>query len=177
MFKVVPPKGQAGQSLTEAVNALGGSLFGEAAKAADEAWHKSFAGKTEITTKALSPIKSLRHKLTGLSFVEPRVTPLVDLIDVTLAAVPDKGPITGTALVGLQGLVCLLRDPAAMIEHGQRIIEGQNPNDALLGLPVHPAAGHAPVIDADNFPDFNDDDLPPDLPMEPTSTLDSLGLW
>lgn len=177
MFKVVPPKGLAGQSLTEAVNTLGGSLFGEVAKVADEAWHKSFAGKAEVTAKALSPIKSLRHKLAGLSFVEPRVTPLVDLIDAALAAVPDKGPITGTALVGLQGLVCLLRDPAAMIEHGQRIIEGQSPNDALLGLGTLPAADHAPAIDADSFPDFSDDDLPPDLPMEPASRLDSLGLW
>ncbi|CCG40702.1 conserved hypothetical protein [Magnetospirillum molischianum DSM 120] len=54
MFKVVPPKGQAGQTLTEAVNTLGGSLFGEAAKVDTSGnWRRGCDSRAEmILTRA-----------------------------------------------------------------------------------------------------------------------------
>lgn len=178
MFKVAPPrKGDAARPLRDAVSSLGASLYGEIAKIADEAWHKSFAGKADVTTKALSPLRGLRQKLAGLSFVEPRVTPVVDLLDTALAIVSDKGPITGAHLVMLQGLVCLLRDPAALVEHGQRIIEGQAPGDALRTL-VAPPSHHPSTPPADDPNNEEDDDggFEP-IAHEPMPMIDSLGLW
>ncbi len=37
---------------------------------AAEAWRYCYAGKTEITRKALSPLKAIHDKLMGLTFVE-----------------------------------------------------------------------------------------------------------
>lgn len=177
MFKIVPPrKTNAGQPLRDEVAGLGSTLMGEAAKVADEAWEKSFVGKTEVSIKALSPIKGLRHKLSGLSFVEPRVAPVVDLIDAALISLPDKGPIAGGDLVMLQGLVCLLRDPSALIEHGQKIIDGQTPDQMLHELVALQPAPSIPTADDEEVPD--DDESPfADVCHEPMPPVDSLGLW
>lgn len=183
MFKIVPPsksddKTDAGRPLVDAVSSLGSTLFGEVAKVADEAWHKTFAGKIEVSPKALSPLRGLRQKLAGLTFIEPRAASMVDLLDAALASVPDKGPIGGADLVMLQGLVCLLRDPVAVVEHGQKIIEGQTPEDALRGLVASPADGEFQPIDEDDFPDNEGDAVPfADQGIGTASHLDSLGLW
>jgi hypothetical protein len=182
MFKIVPPKRvgktEADRPLLDAVAGLGTTLFGDVAKVADEAWHKSFAGKMEVSAKALSPLKALRHKLAGLSFVEPRVSPVVDLLDAALASLPDKGPIAGGDLVMLQGLVCLLRDPAALVEHGQKIIDGQTPDDTLRGLVALPMGNPSTPFPDDEDPE--DEESPfgegdPQPSGEPQ--IDSLGLW
>jgi len=184
MFKVVPPKKDgkidAGRPLLNAVAGLGSTLFGEVAKVADDAWHNSYAGKIEVSSKALSPLRGLRHKLAGLSFVEPRVAPMVDLLDAALAVVPDKGPINGGDLVMLQGLVCLLRDPMAMVEHGQKIIDGQAPEDALRNLVAVPTNVPAVPPVEDDFPEDDDGDDAPsfiDQGADQSSHLDSFGLW
>ena len=184
MFKVVAPKKDgkvdAGRPLLDAVAGLGSTLFGEVAKVADDAWHQSYAGKVEVTAKALSPLRGLRRKLAGLSFVEPRVAPMVDLLDAALAVVPDKGPISGGDLVMLQGLVCLLRDPSAVVEHGQKIIDGQAPEDALRNLVALPAEVPVEPPVVDDFPEDDDTDDAPSF-LDPggdqSSHLDSLGLW
>ena len=182
MFRIVPPKkmgkAEAERPLLDAVASLGTTLFGDVAKVADEAWHKSFAGKLDVSSKALSPLKWLRHKLAGLSFVEPRVSPVVDLLDAALAGVPEKGVITGGDLVMLQGLVCLLRDPAALIEHGQKIIDGQTPEDALQGLVALPVGN--PSLPFPENEDPEDDESPfaeGDILPSGEPQMDSLGLW
>ncbi len=180
MYRIVPPakRDGTGGSLQDAVSGLGSTLFGEVAKVADEAWHKTFAGKLEVSGKALSPLRGLRQKLAGLTFVEPRVSPMVDLLDAALACLPDKGPINGADLVMLQGLVCLLRDPAAVVEHGQKMIDGQTPEDALRGLVALPADSSAAPIGDDDVP-MDEDDAEPfaDHGNRPVPHLDSLGLW
>ena len=176
MFKVMPPrKGEANDPLRDAVGNLGHTLFGEVAKVANEAWHKSLAGKMDVSAKALSPLRAIRQKLAGLSFVEPRVAPIVDLLDAAFTALPEKGPIAGSNLVMLQGLVCLLRDPASLMEHGQKIIDGHLPVDTLLELV-------APSHSADTFPDNDDDGDADEIPLlepshDPLPHIDSLGLW
>ena len=181
VFQVAPPKKSSrafGQgSLIDEVTNLGDTLFGEVAKAANETWAKTYAGKTEVTQKALSPLRTLRAKLAGLSFVEPRVSPVVDLLDAAFGQLPDKGPIDGASLVMLQGLVCLLRDPQALAEHGRMMIEGRS-SDAIL----HGLVSGAPVVEAEDPESETDPDeaFPASAPLPVTPTqpqLDSYGLW
>jgi len=97
-------------SLQDEVSNLGNTLFGEIAKVATETWHRCYAGKTEITRKALSPLKTIHDKLMGLTFVEPRVLPIAELLSTAFASIPKRGPIKDGTLVMLQGLVSLLRN-------------------------------------------------------------------
>jgi hypothetical protein len=169
-FKLVPPTDNAvGHGLQDEVKELGGTLFSEVAKAAADTWKRCFEGKDKVTHKALSPLRSIHAKLAGLSFVEPRVVPIIDLLDTAFNRMPKRGHIEGSELVMLQGVVSLLRDPATLVAHGQKIIEGQEASDILAGL----VAGTLPVP-SEEKPSAKTRFVPEAVHQH---AIDSQGLW
>ncbi|MDR2142210.1 MAG: DUF3150 domain-containing protein, partial [Deltaproteobacteria bacterium] len=203
-YKVVPPdQSPASESLQAEVANLGSTLFGEIAKEAQSIWNRRYSSRTEVSHKALSPLKSLRQKLTGLSFVEPKVAPIADLIEETLNGIPKRGLINGSPLLLLQGLVSVLKDPDLLVEHGQKILSGQSPSSLLqdiqdtkfdldlvgidgqdgpdlelevldeLGLGDDQDQGAVISID-DDFDFIDQPDNPPDSPLPPDSDEDFL---
>ncbi len=172
--------------LAEEVQGLGGTLFDEVAKSANDIWRRVYHGKTEVTHKALSPLRTLHAKLTGLSFVEPHVAPVADIVQAALLRMPKKGNITGTDLLLLQGLVCLLKDSVALVAHAQKVIEGYGPAfvlDTLLAGPTCVSEPDDPAGRVDSTVDGEMDDEPilPEIPVVdsplPHPAIPSLGLW
>ena len=191
LYKVAPLEQHADNTavleagLAEEVQGLGGTLFDEVAKSADDIWRRVYHGKTEVTHKALSPLRTLHAKLNGLSFVEPHVAPVTDIVQAALQRMPKKGNITGTDLLLLQGLVCLLKDSTALVAHAQKVVEGYGPAfvlDALLAGPgVIPELG-GNSMQIDGVVDGDDDEpILPDISVAdstlPHPAIPSLGLW
>ena len=191
LYKVAPLEQHADNiavleaGLAEEVQGLGGTLFDEVAKSADDIWRRVYHGKTEVTHKALSPLRTLHAKLTGLSFIEPHVAPVADIVQAALQRMPKKGNISGTDLLLLQGLVCLLKDSTALVGHAQKVIEGYGPAfvlDALLAGPgVIPELG-GNSMQIDGVVDGDDDEpILPDISVAdsalPHPAIPSLGLW
>lgn len=191
LYKVAPLEQHADNTavleagLAEEVQGLGGTLFDEVAKSADDIWRRVYHGKTEVTHKALSPLRTLHAKLNGLSFVEPHVAPVADIVQAALQRMPKKGNITGTDLLLLQGLVCLLKDSTALVGHAQKVVEGYGPAfvlDALLAGPgVIPELG-GNSMQIDGVVDGDDDEpILPDISVAdsalPHPAIPSLGLW
>lgn len=175
-FRIVPPAtgGEpiADDNLTEDIQNLGCALYDEISRFATETWRKCYEGKTEVTRKALSPLKTMYDKLMGLTFIEPRVSPIASLIRTALESIPQRGPIAGATLLMLQGLISLLRMPQDIVAHGQKILEGKKPEDVLAVL-VGPAA-HSPIAEPtrkeiDDFPEMAQNPQPP--------VLANCGLW
>ena len=161
-------------NLKEDIDRLGGTLFDEIAKAAGEAWHRCYAGKSEITRKALSPLKAMYDKLMGLTFVEPRVAPVAELLDTAFRSIPYRGAITGSTLVMLQGLVSLLQNPQALMEHGQMILDGRkNSRKILESLLLAECA--VQEESERRKEDLREDALFDDAPLLPV--IESHGLW
>lgn len=167
---IVMPQTASQDNLESDVKALGNTLYDEIAKVATETWKNCYEGKTEVTRKALSPLKSMYDKLMGLTFVEPRVSPIAELINTALTSIPQRGPITGGTLLMLQGLVSLLRRPDEIVEHGQKILDGQTASAVLSGL-AQPIFMPQTV-----YPDMGQDDCPVPLP-DAAPALESCGLW
>ena len=77
LYRVSPAAGlESDLAMTESglhkkVEGLGSTLFAEIAKDAAEIWKKVFEGKTEVTHKALYPLKTMRNKLAGLPSSPP----------------------------------------------------------------------------------------------------------
>jgi hypothetical protein len=172
LYKVAgpDPNDAASVNLVNEIEALGQTLFGEVSNEARVIWQKVYAGKTEVSHKALSPLKNLHRKLTGLSFVEPRVAPVADLIEAALNSMPRRGLINGPHLVLLQGLVALLRDPCLLLEHGQKVIDGHSPGQLLQNL--------GGILQTRNDSQSEEE---AELPVLPAAAgpqfVDSLGLW
>jgi len=91
--------------LDEEVSSLYGQLCHEVQVAARHAFENSFVGKQEITHKTLRPIKLIREKLVGLLFLDPSIAETIQVIDDTLAKLPEEGAIKGTDLNMVAGLV------------------------------------------------------------------------
>ena len=138
IFKVVNPSVANGPEIRRGLNTevakLGGTLFDEVAKQAQDTWKKSYLGKTEITRKALSPLKCIQAKLADLSFIEPKVVPVAAMIDTALAKLPKRGALTGNPLLMLKGLVSLLSDTKALLAYAQEIIDGRSNDNVLDSL-------------------------------------------
>ena len=122
----------------------------------------------------------------GLSFVEPHVAPVADIVQAALLRMPKKGNITGPDLLLLQGLVCLLKDSVALVAHAQKVIEGYGPAfvlDALLAGPACVSEPDDPAGRVDSAVDaeLDDDPILPDIPVTentlPHPAIPSLGLW
>ena len=171
--------------LAEEVENLGNTLFSEVSRTADEIWNKVYVGKTEVTHKALSPLRTLHNKLMGLSFVEPHVVPVADIVRMAMKRVPKKGHITGDDLLTLQGVVCLLRDTKALLHHAEKVISGYGPAtvlDALLAGAQNPAAPseQATLSECETELDVEiQEDEPQFAPpsMPPAAQIPSMGLW
>ena len=138
VFKVVNPTGRKKDiletGLQSEVGNLGGTLFDEVAKTAKDAFNKSFVNKSMITRKALSPLKNIQQKLSDLSFIEPRVAPVADLIDTAIARIPGRGAIQGNDLLLFQVLLMNLSDPSSITRYAQEIIDGRSKDEILSAL-------------------------------------------
>lgn len=173
--------------LAEEVTGLGGTLFSEVARSAEEIWRRVYEDKTEVTHKALSPLRTLHGKLTGLSFVEPHVAPVAEIIEAALKRIPVKGTITGPDLLMLQGLVCMLKDSGTLVLHAQKLIEGYGPAtvlDALLSGAGSSTSGEPSgvdnIVDGQADEENSSDDAPvlPEIPATtPSPEIPSMGLW
>lgn len=173
LFQVRQPAtiapGQTPDDLSHDIGRLGDTLFEEVAKAASEAWQRCYAGKTEITRKALSPIKAIHDKLMGLRFVEPRVAPVAELLDTAFRSIPKRGVINGGTLIMLQGLVSLLQNPQALFAHGQIILDGRkDAKDMLESLLQKSPAQVGKEEDTTSVEERQD---------APPPVIDSHGLW
>lgn len=192
MFKVAPLMEHEDRNavlesgLVDEVTNLGSTLFAEIAHDADDMWRRVYQGRAEVTHKALSPLKTLHRKLMGLSFVEPHVAPVADIIRLAINRMPAKGAITGAELLLLQGLICLLRDSDALLTQSQMLMEGYGPASVLDALPhglTPPDASadvsplHTETVSiVESVPDTAIPvDAFPDIPETPA--LASYGLW
>lgn len=119
------------KGLKSEVSGLAGQLYREIAKAASEVMEKSLVGRDRVSQKILSPIRTIRGKLIGLSFLDNRVKPLVETIDHICDQLPAAGYIDGLGLSALHGLVFILSSEDRMMSHGQMIVDGKAVQDAF----------------------------------------------
>lgn len=164
-------------NLNDDIGQLGDTLFDEVAKAAGEAWTRCYAGKTEITRKALSPLKSIYDKLMGLTFVEPRVAPVAELLDTAFRSIPKRGAIKGSMLIMLQGLVSLLQHPQTLMEHGQMILEGRKKPHKILESLFMAECAVQTEAEARAASGENDEMEPVFGHTAPQPVIESHGLW
>lgn len=127
-FKVQPAEAtqeEAVEGLANEAMGMSAQLFKEVAKDAETLWEESFVGRLEVTRRVIRPIRAMRDKLEGLSFLHPAVMPVVEMIDREIDALPKTGPIDGDHYSRMTGLLFFLSDPDRMRQHGTAVLAQQ----------------------------------------------------
>lgn len=103
--------------LTGQVSRMGGRLLQEVALAAKELLDNGLSANPQemdqlsVTHKVLLPLRRMRDKLNGLSFLDSAIDPMVHAIDEVFAQAPGKGRIKGQPYFNLLATVLILSDP------------------------------------------------------------------
>jgi len=149
------------------VSTLSGQMFYEISVEASQLIEQSLLGKDQVTRNALRPIRRMRDKLDGLSFLDHRVAPIVSSIDHLLARIPNKGAIEGSLLQEILATTMLLTDPDKTQRHGEGLLAAQagqlSPLDTIAD-DIEIVAGVSDVVNSEPFDEEN---------ASPTLTIDS----
>jgi hypothetical protein len=162
----IAPMATSSGSLAEKVRGLGDGVFAEVAQVA-QGLEDSFLGKDVLHRRALGTFKRIRDKLDCLSFVDPRIQPVVDTIDDWARRLPKTGPIEGALFNEGHGLALLLGDPEKLARHGAgqwALQNGQGRDDDGTDSDAEASAPAAstepePACEASSTPSVDDDDL------------------
>jgi hypothetical protein len=157
----VSPAEQPG-TLEDEVQGLGEGIFAEVGQMARDL-EGSFEGKAKLHRRALGTFARIREKLACLSFIDPRIQPVVDSIDDWVSRLPGTAPIEGAIFNEGMGLALLLSDPQRMARHGAGQLRGPSSKspveleddtedfyqNALEGLFIPESEPTAPVPEPD----------------------------
>lgn len=128
-YPIGAPKAHTSPLITEALKehtkSLAEQFLDEVSETARTSYKVELQGRPQASRRALRPIRRIREKLVGLSFLHDFARPLVKLIDATLDTLPKTGMIEGAPLLGLHGLVHILSDPERLRAYGQAILDGR----------------------------------------------------
>ena len=150
-FEVNPPEGNAAEGLESEVAMLPNRVLLEIAKWADEIWEDSFAGKSEITRKALRPLGRMEQKLRGLVCINPICLPLANLIASALMMIPSgKGKLSDAELGPVYRALHILSKPGLMKIYAEKGMEGLE-DDGGFGILM--GAKSMDTEDTDEAPD------------------------
>lgn len=133
VFKVSPLDDSEHQKrFTQTENSLGQTLLEEVAKTARELYRCSMAGKKEISGRAITPLKKIRDRLLGLSFLDSDIMPIVENINATISNIAKHGPYAGNDVTRLTATTLMLCDPERMRDLSTAVLEAQNPDNFSL---------------------------------------------
>lgn len=131
-FRVTTPQVKTEEGVADATglgqetNNLSDRLFADVAEISQNAWDRSFAGKTEAKLRSLMPIRHILKKLRSLQFIHPSIVVVADQVETTLNSMPKSGPISGKDFSSIIELIYLLSDKDRMQRHAEGLVN-QNP--------------------------------------------------
>ena len=139
-FKVQPVNDEQEQALVKRVSGLGDELIGSVAQLARIFFKESFLGKERANKKTISAVKRIRERLSGLSFLNSKINPLIRIIDNVLLTMPKEGYFSGQDFWRLATLIKTLGDEDLIhdIIEGKVSVEGLTDIQPESGLPELP---------------------------------------
>lgn len=139
-FKVQPVNDEQEQALVKRVSGLGDELIGSVAQLARIFFKESFLGKERANKKTISAVKRIRERLSGLSFLNSKINPLIRIIDNVLLTMPKEGYFGGQDFWRLATLIKTLGDEDLIHD----IIEGKVSVEGLTDVQPKPESSELP---------------------------------
>jgi len=108
-------------NLDDKVAGLGGRVLHEISQDANRLWDASLRGRERVSQKVLNPIRAMKEKLDSLSFVDPRLSYMVDHIEGVLAELPKSGYMEAGDVAKIAGLVLVLARGDGYISASEKV--------------------------------------------------------
>jgi len=129
IVRVGAVEGDLEHGVDEACNALATNLFREIADKAESVYEESFEGRDRVTQRALRGIRASEEKLRSLTFIDPRIRPVLNRIKTSLDALPSAGVIEGNDLNAVMGLLQLMMDSDRMMSFGEKALSSRDEDE------------------------------------------------
>lgn len=143
------------EGLQEEVGGLAAQLRREISYQVKTAWDSSYAGRVEVSQKALRPIRAALGKAQGLMFLDVGLGPIIQSVEETLRTMPGTGPIHGRDFAALCGAIHILSGiPEAknvqilMEENGDEAPLTSDPQTALPVVPGEASVNRSVVVES-----------------------------
>jgi hypothetical protein len=130
-------------SLQKGFQATAGNLFTtlctEVASTAQKVF-ESLTGKEKLKAgnTVIERLSTLVGKLEGISFIDPRVQPLGQLVKEAIAGIPLGIALSQEKIMHLLGLCSLLKDEASLVQYGEGLLSGQMTTSGIIGAFAKP---------------------------------------
>lgn len=134
--KATEAKTELEQNIVSSKSAFIGQVYTEIAQMANAYRKDSLLGKDKATTRGLSSLQAMRKKLNGLSFLDSRIRPLVEMIDKVMDELPATGSIDGQQFATLLGVTSILSDQDMMQQYGEQVASGRDANSLFKSMTV-----------------------------------------
>jgi hypothetical protein len=112
VFRLAPatddPDDDLNREVMSAASGMRAQLMAEVSGEFSKMLARDLGMKDKTTRKTLNPVKRMRDKIDGFTFLDPALKSLVVMIDKVLASMPSEGPIEGPPLASLFMLVSLM---------------------------------------------------------------------
>lgn len=112
-FKIQPGDEEDKRELSRTLTELPGQIANDFAQLVKEAWTSMEGEQTK--QKFRTVIASIRRKAKSMSYLDPKLSSLVSLIDEVVAQLPETGSISGPEYALLRGLREMLLDPREIL--------------------------------------------------------------
>lgn len=164
-FAISPPKAVgdsiANKAFAKQITGLKGALLEDARAEASDLMTKYLVSneggvvkpREHITQKTLRPLKRILEKMRSFMFVDPSISPLADMLDNTISALPKEGQVSGAGLMSIWAITKLLADPDQTV----RVAEAAQcfGVDTALAQVFNTQAQQQAIVDHSVAPDGN----------------------
>lgn len=135
-FRLQPINDEKAGALAQSISGLSNELIASVAQDARTFFKESFLNRNRANRKTVNAVIRIRERLSGLSFLNSSIQPIITMIDQVVSAMPSEGYFSGEAFWKLAALIQTLGDEKLLSD----IIRGKQTVDGLS------AEGSSPVF-------------------------------
>lgn len=122
-------------NLIEQAKGMTNQILNEVSTAANS-FYKKLTDKAgeEMTAKGLNPLRQIRSKLSALKLIDPKIIPVIELIDAFFNKLPSDKSIAGNDFFAVCWIVRMLSSVKEIKAYGSSLLEGKTTASSFVNM-------------------------------------------
>ncbi|MGP1715715.1 MAG: DUF3150 domain-containing protein [Methylophilus sp.] len=122
-------------NLIEQAKGMTNQILNEVSTSANS-FYKKLTEKAaeEMTAKGLNPLRQIRSKLSALKLIDPKIIPIIELIDAFFNKLPSDNSIAGNDFMAVCWIVRMLSSVKEIKAYGSTLLEGKTTASSFVNM-------------------------------------------